>query len=219
MIFSIGEKLSKNEVKTLEVLLDFRGEKIKNFCQERFSRNADPYKIFDELSICLEKIGEGFEKKKYFTSDLIVSGKNMKKAIEILKPYFKIPTRKKGKVLMGTVKGDVHDIGKGIFAIMLESNGFDVIDLGVDVDKESFVEQIRKNKPDILGMSALLTTTISYMEEVVKELREEKLRDKIKIIIGGYAVSKEFADKIGVEYGKDSLDGLKKSLKFMEAKN
>jgi len=214
-----GEKVDLKKI--LEVLLDFKGKKIREFCQERLSKNIDPYEIFNELSLGLEEIGRGYENKefqRYFTSDLIVSGKNMKTAIEILKPHIKKVenAKRKGKVVVGTVKGDVHDIGKNIFAITLESNGFEVIDLGVDVDKKVFVEKVKEANADILGMSALLTTTVPYMEEVVRELKKEGLNGKVKVIIGGRATTEEFAKKIGVTYGKDSIDGLKKCLSFVE---
>ncbi|RLI05004.1 cobalamin-binding protein [Candidatus Bathyarchaeota archaeon] len=207
--------------KVLEVLLDFRGKKIKEYCLEKLNKNVDPYEIFNELSAGLEEIGRGYENKefqRYFTSDLIVSGKNMKTAIEILKPHIKkIETTKvKGKVVLGTIKGDVHDIGKNIFAITLESNGFEVIDLGVDVDKKVFIEKVKETGADILGMSALLTTTVPYMEEVVEELRKESLDGKVRVIIGGRATTEEFAKKIGVIYGKDSIDGLRKCLSLVE---
>ena len=221
-----GEKTDEKAdlKKILEVLLDFKGKKIIEFCQERLNKNIDPYEIFNELSLGLEEIGRGYEDKKfqrYFTSDLIVSGKNMKTAIEILKPYIKkVKNAKiKGKVVVGTVKGDVHDIGKNIFAITLESNGFEVIDLGVDVDKKVFVEKVKETNADILGMSALLTTTVPYMEEVVEELKREDLNSKVKVIIGGRATTEEFAKKIGVAYGKDSIDGLRKCLSFVEGEN
>jgi 5-methyltetrahydrofolate--homocysteine methyltransferase len=142
----------------------------------------------------------------------------MKKAVEIIEPYINQENSKfKGVVIVGTVKGDVHDIGKNLFSIILESNGFKVIDLGVDVKKELFTEKVREIKPDILGMSALLVSTVPYMEDVVEELKKEHLRDTIKIILGGRAVTVEFAKKIGVDaYGKDAIDGLKKCITLME---
>ena len=205
----------------LDVLLDFKGKKIEDYCSAMIEKGKNPNEIFKELSQGLDEIGNGFENEefqRYFTSDLIVSGRNMKKAVKILRPYFKKAIKAKGKVIVGTVKGDVHDIGKAIFSIILESNGFDVIDLGVDVSKENFVVSLRKERPQILGLSALLSSTVSYMGEVVEELSKQKLRDKVKIIIGGGAVSKEFAKSIDVDaYGKDGVDGLKKCLSFIGA--
>jgi 5-methyltetrahydrofolate--homocysteine methyltransferase len=210
----MSEQIDLNKI--LEILLDFKGNKIKDYCTENLTKGRDPYDLFRHLSTGLDEIGKGYENKKfrkYFTSDLIISGRNMKKAVQILKPHFNKTTKAIGIVILGTVKGDVHDIGKTILGIMLESNGFKVIDLGVDINKELFVQRIREEKPDVLGMSALLTSTISYMEEVILQLKEEKLRDGIKIIVGGKSVTEEFADRIGADaYGRDCIDGVKKCL-------
>ncbi len=210
----MSEQIDLNKI--LEILLDFKGNKIKDYCTENLTKGRDPYDLFRHLSTGLDEIGKGYENKKfrkYFTSDLIISGRNMKKAVQILKPHFNKTTKAIGIVILGTVKGDVHDIGKTILGIMLESNGFKVIDLGVDINKELFVQRIREEKPDVLGMSALLTSTISYMEDVILQLKEEKLRDGIKIIVGGKSVTEEFADRIGADaYGRDCIDGVKKCL-------
>ncbi|WP_455281369.1 cobalamin B12-binding domain-containing protein [[Eubacterium] cellulosolvens] len=213
----MSEQIDLNKV--LEILLDFKGNKIKDYCTENLSKGKDPYIIFRQLSTGLDEIGRGYENKefrKYFTSDLIISGRNMKKAVQILKPHFNKTNKAIGIVILGTVKGDVHDIGKTILGIMLESNGFKVIDLGVDINKELFIQRIREEKPDVLGMSALLTSTISYMEDVILQLKEEKLRDGIKIIVGGKSVTEEFANRIGADaYGRDCIDGVKKCLAFI----
>ncbi len=206
----------------VDILLDFKGEKIIEYCSQKLSQAADPYSILTELSRGLDEIGKGYENKdfkRYFTSDLIVSGRNMKKAVEAIEPHIQKKNRKsKGLVIVGTVAGDVHDIGKMIFAITLESNGFTVIDLGVDVSNDAFIDKVKQLHPDILAVSSLLTSTLSSMEELIQELKKEKLRKKIKIIIGGRAVTEEFAKKITVDaYGKDAIDGLKKCLAVMEA--
>ena len=132
-----------------------------------------PHGIFSELSAGLDEIGKGFEGKggtRYFTSDLIVSGRNMKRALEILRPHFPKGGKGRGLVILGTVKGDVHDIGKMIFAVTLESNGFSCIDLGVDVDRDLFAESVARHRPDILSLSALLSSTLPAMGEVLEEL-------------------------------------------------
>jgi methanogenic corrinoid protein MtbC1 len=226
----------------LSILLDFKGERIREFCGERIAGGMKPHAIFEELSAGLEVIGRGFEgtgETRYFTSDLIVSGRNMKRALAILKPHFSprgekgfppggekgfppggekgFPTsgRGRGLVLLGTVKGDVHDIGKMIFAVTLEANGFSCIDLGVDVDKEVFAERVARDKPDILSLSALLSSTLPAMGEVLEELGKRSLRQDVKVIVGGHAVTEEFAREIGADaYGRDAVDGLKKCLSF-----
>ena len=208
----------------LSILLDFRGGRVKEFCEKRIAEGLTPHRIFSELSAGLDEIGRGFEGKgetRYFTSDLIVSGRNMKRALAILRPHFSPGGEKgftkggrgRGLVILGTVKGDVHDIGKMIFAVTLEANGFSCTDLGVDVDREVFAERVGRDRPDILSLSALLTSTLPAMGEVLEELRRRGLRENVKVIVGGHAVTGEFAREIGADaYGKDAVDGLKKCL-------
>lgn len=201
----------------VDVLLDFGGEMVVKHCEEALEEGTPPYEIFNDLSRGLDEIGKRYEKGRFFTSDLIVSGSNMKKAIEMLRPLFmREAGRVKGRVLIGTVKGDVHDIGKTIFSIMLQSNGFEVIDLGVDVSEAAFLEAVEKTRPDILAMSALLTSTMSNMEAVIEVLEEEGLREDIKIIVGGRPINRESAEKIGAdEYGKDAVEGVRKCLSLL----
>lgn len=211
-------KLKGHDVKELvDVLLDFGGERVVRYCEEELEKGTAPLEIFNDLSRGLDEIGKRYEKGRFFTSDLIVSGSNMKKAIEMLRPLFKREAGSvKGRVLIGTVKGDVHDIGKTIFSIMLQANGFEVTDLGVDVSEEAFLDMIDKTCPDVLAMSALLTSTMSNMEAVIEALKERGLREKIKIIVGGRPINREYAEKIGAdEYGKDAVEGVRKCLSLM----
>lgn len=205
----------------LSILLDFKGERVREFCRKRIGEGMNPHGIFSELSAGLDEIGKGFEGKgatRYFTSDLIVSGRNMKRALGILRPHFPKTGRGRGLVILGTVKGDVHDIGKMIFAVTLESNGFSCIDLGVDVDKDLFAESVGRNKPDILSLSALLSSTLPAIGEVLEELGKRGLRQDVMVIVGGHAVTEEFAREIGADaYGQDAIDGLKKCLSFVGA--
>lgn len=205
--------------KIVEILLDFRGEKVLNFCKEQLQELGNPYEVFKVLTSGLDKIGEGYERGRYFTSELIVSGSNMKRAIEYLKPHLnrrKNEGVSKGKILLGTVKGDIHDIGKSILSILLQAGGFEVVDLGVDVDKEDFIKAVKEKSPDILGMSALLTSTMHYMGIVIKALKERELRDKVRIIVGGKPITKEFAERIGADaYAEDAVEGVKKCLELL----
>lgn len=206
-----------NTKKLVDVLLDFGGEKIIDYCEEELKKGTSPYNIFTDLSKGLEEIGRKYESGRYFTSDLIVSGSNMKKAIDNLRPLFKQESSQvKGKVLIGTVQGDVHDIGKIIFSMMLQSKGFEVIDLGVDVTSKTFIEGIEKFNPDILAMSTLLTSTQSNIEEVIEALKRESLRDKVKIIVGGRPIDKQYAANIGADaYGKDAVEGVRECLSLL----
>jgi len=204
----------------VDALLDVRKKKIEVFCNERLANGTSPYMVIEELTSGLREIGRGY-KEIYFDAELMVAGWNAKKALTILKPLLQAeaeqaghkdePKRERiGKVVMGTVKGDVHDIGKEIVSIMLTSEGFEIIDLGTNVSKEQFAEAVRETGADILGMSALLTTTREYMREVIEYLKEEHI--KVKIMVGGGAVTEEFANKIGADaYGMDAIDAIKKA--------
>ena len=217
-----------DEREILAILLDFKGERIREFCTRRLGEGADPHAIFAELSAGLDVIGKGFEgtgATRYFTSDLIVSGRNMKRALGLLRPCFLkagngSPTtgRGKGLVLLATVKGDVHDIGKMIFAVTLEAGGFACTDLGVDVDRGLICDRVAADRPDILSLSSLLSSTLPAMGEVLEELANRGLRQGVKVIVGGHAVTAEFAREIGADaYGKDAVDGLKRCLSFVGA--
>jgi methanogenic corrinoid protein MtbC1 len=207
----------------LDALLDVKKRKIEAFCAERLSNGTNPYKIIDEMTLGLREIGKGY-KEIYFDAELMVSGWNAKKALLILKPLLQEGLRAKakvkvhskiGKVVIGTVKGDVHDIGKEIVNIMLSSEGFEVIDLGTDVGKEKFADTVQKTGADILSMSALLTTTREYMAEVIEYFRAEGL--KAKILVGGGAVSVEYAKEIGADaYGRDAVDAVRKAKELLK---
>lgn len=154
-------------------------------------------------------IGDGFEKHEFFLPELMLSGEIMKSAFCILEPHMKASGIKSaGKVVLGTVQGDIHDIGKNIVGALLEGNGFEVYDLGVDVSTETFLEKISEVDPDIVALSALLSSTVSIMFDTVTTLREQGV--KAKIIVGGAAVSKEAADDMKADaYGKDAWAGVK----------
>jgi 5-methyltetrahydrofolate--homocysteine methyltransferase len=196
----------------VDTLLDVKKKKIEAFCDEKLNNGMNAYAIIDELGEGLREIGRGY-KEIYFDAELMVSGWNAKKALQILKPLLQEEVKaeeKIGKVVIGTVKGDVHDIGKEIVTIMLSSDGFEVIDLGTDVEKEAYAESVREAGADIIAMSALLTTTREYMAEVIQYFREAEL--EVKIMVGGSAVSEEYAMEIGADaYGKDAVDAVKKA--------
>lgn len=191
------------------VNLDFDGS--KNLAQEAVAKGIPPNEIITKaISLAMEEVGRKFEASEYFLSELIVSGEIGKEISQMLQPYMKGSEIKKiGKVVIGTVKGDLHDIGKNIFGMMLEAAGFEVIDLGNDVPAEAFVEAVKNHKPDIVGMSALLTVTMVEMENVIKELKKAGLREKVKVIIGGAPITEEYAKRIGADdYGKDAVVGV-----------
>ncbi len=151
-------------------------------------------------------IGVKFKNNTVFIPEVLVAARAMKSGLAILGPQLaKQKAAAKAKIVIGTVKGDLHDIGKNIVAIMFEGAGFEVVDIGIDVPKEKFVEAIKNEKPDILGMSALLTTTMGQMKEVVDAISEANLKDKVKIIIGGAPVTQNYSDEIGADgYAQDA---------------
>lgn len=161
----------------------------------------DPLKIIqDGLVSGMNVVGPRFKAGELFVPEVLMSAKAMHVGMDLVKnKIVDIELNSSGKVMIGTVKGDLHDIGKNFVAIMLESSGFDVINLGVDITPEKFAEAIKEHKPQVVGMSALLTTTMLEMKETIDYLEEKGLRDKVKIIIGGAPVTADFATEIGAD--------------------
>ncbi|MCD6445105.1 corrinoid protein [Candidatus Bathyarchaeota archaeon] len=191
------------------VNLDYEG--IRDVAKEAIEAGLSPYEaIMEGMAKGMDIVGQKYEQGEYFLAELIMAGETMKEGLSVLEPYMKKgEMRHIGKVVIGTVEGDLHDIGKNIVITLLTASGFEVVDLGVDVSAEKFVEAVRKHKPDIVAMSALLTTTMVNMEKVVKALEEAGLRDKVKIIVGGAPLTEEFAKQIGADaYGRDAVVGV-----------
>ena len=181
---------------------------------------ANPQDILDNGLIAgMEVVGKKFRSGEMFLPEVLLSAEVMHKGIDILNPLLSKAGRKGiATVVIGTVEGDIHDIGKKIVALLLEGNGFNVIDLGVDVKGEKFIEAVEKHKPQILGMSALLTTTMPHMGEVINALKAKKLRDKVKVIVGGASVNAEFAKSIGADgYAVEAGTGVELAKKLISA--
>jgi methylmalonyl-CoA mutase cobalamin-binding domain/chain len=156
--------------------------------------------LFDALIPALEEVGARFERGDFFVPEMLISGKAMSGALNVLRPLLaETGAETVGTFLMGTVKGDVHDIGKNLVNIMLEGAGFDVIDLGVQVPPEKFVAAIIEHKPDIVGMSAFLTTTMPMFKVNIHEITKAGLRDQVIILVGGAPVTQEYADVVGAD--------------------
>lgn len=155
-------------------------------------------------------VGEKFKNNECFIPEVLVSAKAMKLGLEILKPRLaETNVKPLGKVVIGTIQGDLHDIGKNIVSMLLQGAGFEVIDLGADVPIDRFVESARNEKADLVGMSALLITTMVNMKEVIQELKEAGLKDDVKVIVGGAPVTRDFAGKIGADgYAPDAASGV-----------
>lgn len=184
-------------------------ENIRELCMEAIRAGLSAYDIIMKgFSKGLEIVGEKYEREEYYLAELVVAGEVVKEGMKVLEQHLKREgVERIGKVVIGTVRGDLHDIGKNIVAMLLRAAGFEVIDLGVDVPPEKFVEAVREHKPDIVAMSALMTTTVDEMGNVIKALKEADLRDKVKVIIGGAPVTKDFAEKIGADAAaEDAID-------------
>ena len=160
----------------------------------------------EELIAGMDLIGEKMGNGEMFIPEVLMTAHAMGMAVEILKPHLgEGESTSSGTIVIGTVKGDLHDIGKNLVVMMLESAGFKVVDLGVDVEPEIFVEAIEENKPDILGLSALLTTTMPMLKKTVETIEESGIRSNLKILVGGAPVNQDFADEIGADgYAPDA---------------
>ncbi len=161
----------------------------------------------------MDRVGSAFEKCEIYLPELLMAGDAMKASIELLRPELAGQSGSfAGKYLIGTVQGDLHDIGKNIVVMMLEGNGWEVTDLGTDITPERFCEEVRKGDFDIVGLSALLTFTMPRMPETIKGLQEAGLRDKVKVMVGGAPLSQSFADKIGADaYARDAVEAVAKA--------
>ena len=189
--------------------------------QSALENNIPPEQIIAQgMTAGMQVVGEKFSTKEYFIPDMLASAEAVGAAMDILKPVLEASNiETKGKFAIATVKGDIHDIGKNIAAILLKGAGYDVNDLGVDVPAEKIINVVREEKPEYLGLSALLTTTMAEMGTVIEALKENGLRDNIKVLIGGAAVYDEFAQEIGADtYCVDGFHAIKVLDAFKEAR-
>jgi 5-methyltetrahydrofolate--homocysteine methyltransferase len=191
------------------VNLDIPG--VQEACKDALAHGIPAYKAIAEgLSNGLEIVGRKYNAKEYFLADLMLAGEAAREGMSLLQPYLeKKDVRALGRILIGTVKGDLHDIGKNVVAMLLEAAGFEILDLGTDVSAEKFADAVRAQKPHVLGMSALLTTTMGEMQATVKEIEGAGVRSQVKVIIGGAPVSPEYGTEIGADaVGKDAVEGV-----------
>jgi corrinoid protein of di/trimethylamine methyltransferase len=192
----------------------------QEIAQKVLSENMDPLEAINTALVpAIELVGEKFGKKEYFLPDLMRSANAMKNALAVFEKEIKargIERKSSGKVVIGTVKGDIHEIGKSIVASLLTAKGFDVFDLGVDVDSESFIKKVLEEKADILAMSALLPITMPYQAKVIEDLKAKGLRTGIKVMVGGSPVTQEHADRIGADgYADNAVSAVKLAEKLM----
>ncbi len=174
--------------------------------------------LFESLIPALEEVGARFERGDFFVPEMLIAGRAMTGALELLRPLLaQTGSETIGTFLMGTVKGDVHDIGKNLVDIMLEGAGFNVVDIGVQVAPETFVEAIKEHKPDVVGFSAFLTTTMPMFKVNIEALEKAGLRDDVIVMVGGAPVTQEYADAVGADgYAADAAGATKRAKELLE---
>lgn len=196
-----------------QTVIESEADRTVEFTQKALDAGFEPLEIINKgLVSGMQVVGEKYESGEYFLPHLIIAADGMKKAMSVLEPELKArgqQAEKLGTVVIGTVQGDIHEIGKTLVGTMLSANGFEVYDLGVDVKIEDFINKAREIRANAIGMSALLTTTMTVQRDVIEELNNSGLRSSIKVIVGGAPVTKEWAERIGADgYADDAVSAV-----------
>jgi methanogenic corrinoid protein MtbC1 len=201
-------------------LADLKEEEVLVIVQDRLKAGDDPLGILEDARRAMEIVGKRFADSEYFIPDLVYSGEILKSINELVKPKLAMAAESKhlGKVVIGTVAGDIHDIGKDIVVFMLDVNGFEVYDLGVDVPAQKFIEKIKESSAPIVGLSGFLALAFDSMKETIEAIKDAGLRDKVKVMIGGGQISEEIRKYTGADaYGKDAMVGVSLAKKWAGA--
>jgi len=211
------EQLIKEAAKSI---IDADKAKAKELAKSAIAAGMDPLEVIDEgFSVGIAKVGDLFGRGELFLPELILSAEAMKVATDILNAALPQGAKKRGKVVMGTAQGDIHDIGKSMVVSFLQANGFEVYDVGRDVETQKFIDKAQEVDADIIGMSALLTTTMSGQKTLIEELKKAGLRDRFKVMVGGAPATQRWADRIGADaYGVDAADAAEKAMKLLGGK-
>jgi methanogenic corrinoid protein MtbC1 len=205
----------------ITALADLKEEEALKIVEEKLNAGEDPLKILEDVRLGMEIVGNRFAKNEYFISDLLYAGEILRVVTEKVKPKLAIAKEAKllGKVIIGSVAGDIHDIGKNIVVFMLEVNGFEVHDLGVDVPPEKFVEKIKETGATIVGLSGFLALAFDAMKQTIQAIKDAGLRDKVKVMIGGGQITEEIRKYTGADaYGKDAMAGVSLAKKWVGTK-
>jgi methanogenic corrinoid protein MtbC1 len=207
--------MAENLVSTLA---DLKEKEALKIVKSRLDAGEDPLAILNDARKALEIVGERFSSGRYFIPDLVYSGEILKAITDIVKPKLtkEAEVKRLGKVVIGTVAGDIHDIGKDIVVFMLDVNGFEVYDLGVDVPAQNFVEKIKESGASIVGLSGFLTLAYDSMKQIIQAIEDAGLRDKVKVMIGGGQITEEIRKYAGADaYGKDAMAGVSLAKKWV----
>ena len=192
-------------------MADLMEDDVLALVKEKIAQGADPMGILNDARQAMEVVGKRFETGEYFIPDLIMAGEILKEISEMVKPLLEKSGSgaKKGKVLIGTVAGDIHDIGKDIVTFMLDVSGFDVLDIGIDVPVQTFIDKIKEFQPQVVGLSGFLTLAFDSMKKTIEAIDKEGLRDNVKIMIGGGQIDETVKAYVGADaYGKDAVAGV-----------
>jgi len=204
----------------VSTLADLKEKEALKIVEDRLSAGEEPLKILGDARHAVEIVGKRFADSEYFIPDLVYSGEILKAITDMVKPKLAkaAEVKRVGKVIIGTVAGDIHDIGKDIVVFMLDVNGFEVYDLGVDVPAQKFIEKIKESGAPIVGLSGFLALAFDSMKETVEAMKAAGLRDKVKVMIGGGQMSEEVRKYTGADaYGKDAMAGISLAKKWVGA--
>jgi methanogenic corrinoid protein MtbC1 len=207
----------------VKLLSDLKEPEALAFVEKALGEGVDPMKIIGEAKEGMKIVGERFAKEQYFIPDLVFSGEILKRIITMLEPHLKKKkgeeAKRLGKVIIGTVEGDIHDIGKDLVVFMLDVSGFEVFDLGIDVPAQKFVDTIKETGSKVVGLSGFLTLAFDSMKDTVDAIQKAGLRDNVKIMIGGGQITEEIRKYAGADaYGKDAIAGLSLAKQWLGAK-
>ena len=200
--------------KLAKLLSDLKEPEVLEFVEKALGKGVDPMDLLGETQEAMQIVGQRFADEKYFIPDLVFSGEILKRVVQMLEPHLKVKkgeeAERLGKIIIGTVEGDIHDIGKDLVVFMLDVSGYEVFDLGIDVPAQKFVDAIKETGSEVVGLSGFLTLAFDAMKETVDAIHDAGLRDQVKIMIGGGQIDDEVQSYTGADaYGKDAVEALK----------
>lgn len=194
-----------------QAVIQMQDDLVTRIIRQTLKDGAPPQEILEQGLIAgMKEVGELFKRKEYFVPEVLLASEAFYAGFDIVRPLIRSTTAvERGKVIIGVVKGDIHDIGKNIVKVLVEASGYQVIDLGKDVPTEKFINAVARDKPDVLALSSLMTTTMTAMGDIIKVLEERGLRERVKVIVGGAPVNEEFARRIHADgFGRDAADAV-----------